>query len=94
MALASQVLARAAERLDRPGAWCQGRPRAGGAICAVIAIADATPVDLNWAAMMDVVHRAIGDVSLTEFNDEPGRTQDEVVAALRAASELARSEGR
>lgn len=38
--------------------------------------------------------RRVIDTAIAEWNDDPARTQAEVVAALRKAAELARSEGR
>jgi hypothetical protein len=56
--------------------------------------------DLGWAAQpsdprataADYVRQIVGD-HVPHWNDAPGRTQAEVVAALRQAAELARSEG-
>ena len=93
----------AAEVLRRDG-WCQSRSHAStGEHCAAGAIEAA--VDPNWqtssgweaeqnvrfGAALNAVQRRI-DLVLTGWNDAPGRTADEVIAALEAAADAAQAE--
>jgi hypothetical protein len=95
--LPSEALAKAADLIEPEGAWRQGPSLRDGAQCAVNALAAATRQGQSWGAMIDFAYQAIGldagSMALSEWNDAPGRTQAEVVAALRQAAELARSEG-
>lgn len=94
--LPSEILAKAADLIDPEGAWAQGSRR-HGALCAVDALASATPQGALWLDVIHFAYRAIGSandgLAISEWNDVAGRTQSEVVAAFRKASELARSEG-
>lgn len=94
-----EVLARAADIIQQRG-WHQGWfiDRDTGAVCCVGAIRiagglTATPIYDRDAAAHDLVlnarSRMFGHLkrSVSVWNDEPGRTQAEVVAALRAAAE-------
>jgi len=64
--------------------WC-----ARGALFEVVG---SSPVALDVIGE-DYLERAIGGEVVPAFNDEPERTQAEVVAALRKAAKLARAEG-
>lgn len=105
--LPSEVLARAADLIEPEGTWTQrgdfaytadGRGRWGSdpdavCFCAAGATQRVTvdrPVAANPLAYLE---RVIGNSNIAEWNDAPNRTQAEVVAALRAASELAKGEG-
>lgn len=97
----ADILDRAADLIEPEGAWIQGDwaldaegNAAGyhGGVCwcadgAILQVAHSIPggPDEAWEAFTDAV-----GVSLIGFNDAPGRTQAEVVAALRAAAEKAR----
>lgn len=83
-----QVLEAAANRIERLG-WCQRRngvkygdgPNcAVGAMIAVSTISDARPAQIR-------VENFLGVPRLMEWNDAPGRTAEEVIAALRAAAD-------
>lgn len=103
----SEVLERAAALIEPEGAWTRGTysldasgervPPASreaacwclyGAIDRVLAGKRADP----HHHPDDYLYRALG-AGPADFNDAPDRTQPEVVAALRKAAELARSEG-
>lgn len=99
----ADVLDRAADLIEPEGAWTQGAPArtAGGrgtdsgdreavCFCAIGAINRAGYWDWPltsacWKAVEDTT------VGLAKWNDAPERTQAEVVAALRAAAEKART---
>ncbi len=97
----AKVLESAADLLEKPGAWGQGSyyPRAG-CTCALGALAKASGIEPagNWdnytkRLPYQAATLAFGGVNeAVQFNDRPGRTQAEVVAKLREASALARSE--
>ncbi len=87
---------RAAELIEERG-WCQGDWCDGdGHLCvnaALIVAADPTfelPIrrPLNWPRAAAEAHgelaETIGDYDTTTWNDEPDRTEAEVIAALRA----------
>jgi len=92
------VLERAAEVIVDNG-WCQGTFSFDGCYCALGAIANACGIE-GWKAnfaegmtgraaqqLRDTIDRDAVD----EWNDTEGRTQTEVVAALRRAATLARA---
>lgn len=105
----SEVLAKAADLIEPEGAWIQrsyARDRMGhfvdytspgaacwcaeGAIFRQIPDADMSDVNAVWR----FIAMAEPEAHDTPYwNDRPGRTQAEVVAALRKASELAKAEG-
>ena len=101
---ASDALAKAADLIEPPGAWTQGTfardahgepttssgPRAT-CWCASGAIRRITPGRLDRRQARDYLDKVVGTITL--FNDALGRTQAEVVAALREASNLAEKEG-
>lgn len=106
--LPSEVLARAADLIEPEGRWIQGGAAknaagqylgAGGAAskaatcwCAIGALLRTGPDQA--AAALDYLRTLISPTSgIGGWNDAPDRTQAEVVAALRKASELAASEG-
>ena len=100
----ADVLDAAATRIEQPGAWTQDAyaKRADGSTttttaddavcwCAVGAIGSVAgglgePI---VALATDFLCEAL-ETSIADFNDAPGRTQSEVVAALRAAATSAR----
>lgn len=103
----SEILTKAADLLEKPGAWAQGifasdderelhlygwEPGATcfcimGATQAVIADGAAW-----WDRRVDLVNALTASLGSNPqyFNDTPGRTQAEVVVALRAAAEAAK----
>jgi hypothetical protein len=98
MARVSEILNAAADLLEKPGAWTQqdyafdpdgvavdARNERASCFCALGAIrhAGGYPDDVNPAA--SVLGQFVGDL-VCDWNDAPGRTQAEVVAALRAAA--------
>lgn len=99
----SEVLAKAADLIEPPGAWIQnsfardvhGDPATPSGQhatcwCAVGAIRRLVPWGGEWLQAVNYLNKVVGTSSL--FNDDPDRTQAEVVAALRQASALAKSE--
>ena len=84
------VLTRAADLIERDG-WCQGGSIVGKKRCAAAAIGDvlATYRTSTLACRREIVGallHATGLWSIPDWNDEPGRTKEEVVAALREAA--------
>ena len=90
----ADVLNGAADLIERDG-WCQGTFRDGGARCASRAIGDAAentknPHGPDWSDAAHICLRKLtGHWFVSGWNDKPGRTKAEVVAALRAAAERA-----
>jgi hypothetical protein len=83
------VLARAADIVER--GWRQDASTDGDhRRCLTMALNDATPEYAPYRAALDAVAREIGiegsNVCMVgQWNDAPGRTQEEVVTALRNA---------
>lgn len=67
--------------------WC-----AIGALCEASGDRYASELRARVEALIEAPDGR-GTYPLARWNDTPGRTQSEVVAALRSASDLARSEG-
>lgn len=88
----ADVLNGAADLIERDG-WCQNTSHgAGGTRCAVAAIRDARPLPVGvYTGALEWFERTLGCPSAALWNDAPGRTKTEVVAALRAAAERARA---
>jgi hypothetical protein len=99
----AEVLTRAADLLEKPGAWTQGafardihghpircESEDAASFCAIGALYSLRVG--SW--MADSCERRLSKFKrvemFAEWNDAPGRTQAEVVAALRAAAEKAR----
>ena len=93
------VLNATADLILRDG-WCQNQYRdVNGGRCLTRALADALDLPLNgphlwWNSPLyrdavEALRRVTGRHMLSGFNDDSGRTQAEVVAALRAAAEQA-----
>jgi hypothetical protein len=86
-----RVLLRAAEIIEERG-WCRAAYIENGRLCAVGAIA--TAAEGNAFSLAPRVERAIrsfndfigGSVRIEAWNDAPGRTQSEIVNALRSAA--------
>ncbi len=86
----ADVLNGAADLLERDG-WCQKRGRIGPKRDVATAVVDAAVE--SWRAANQAfpwLREVIGQDGVTIWQDAPGRTQAEVVAALRAAAERAR----
>lgn len=100
----AEVLERAADLIEPEGKWTQGElardengmsvaPYDGEACCwcasgAIMHYGGSAPKDA-WDKLGAVIHRMIPN-----WNDEPARTQSEVVTALRKAAALAREQGK
>jgi len=103
----AEILNRAADLLEKPGAWTQGAyardalgvgvqsvfemPADAGCFCIAGAVARAGGPERMWGALIPVIdllglERADEAV---QWNDDPRRTQAEVVAALREAARKA-----
>lgn len=100
------ILRRAAERIERPGAWCQGASALGPL---GIRVHPRSSFARKWDAIGSVERETGGDVHAfyeacrrvfdaagrvpQGWNDRPGRTAAEVAALLRrAADEAERSQ--
>lgn len=97
MSAVADVLNGAADLIERDG-WTQNQYRSvDGGRCLSRAIGDCVPghFDAAWwhsplyEEAADYLRITIGRHFLAGWNDQPGRTQAEVVAALRAAAERA-----
>lgn len=89
MITTSEFLRRAADVLEEDG-WCQGRGTDGqGRHCAVGAMCSVA-VDHGQATSVHLLPlRARLEGPLSDWNDEPGRTKEEVLALFRnTADEL------
>lgn len=89
----SEVLARAADLIEPEGKWCQHAGRRGDARCLAEAISSLAPASVIWGDLTGPLEAATGTCWIIDWNDEPGRTQAEAVAALRKASALAAEAG-
>lgn len=90
MSVVADGLNRAADLIERDG-WVQRQFYDRGRRCLDGAIMAALASPAFWRerrSARELVEEAMGG-DLYEFNDTPGRTQAEVVAALRAAAERA-----
>lgn len=99
----ADILTAAADLIDKPGAWTQyqwARNAAGqpvgvldGAVCWDIAgaIVRVAPDYSGIAFSLDAALKDTVGKSMSGWNDAPGRTQSEAVAALRAAAVKART---
>lgn len=80
----AKALRDAADYLEKNG-WCQGRNETkDGRVCLVEALARVADPKTHLAAY-DFLSTRYGGVALSRWNDAPGRTQAEVIAALREA---------
>ena len=94
----ADVLERAADVIVDNG-WCQGTFHDNGCYCALGAIAQACGIDgwkANFAEGMtgraaQKLRNTVHSEAIDDWNDAEGRTQSEVVAALRRAATLARA---
>ena len=91
---ASDVLLKAASRIEEEGMWCQGRMYQDDAACALgmlLRVAfdlDASTDATNSAVELvdDLVSGLTDGDSLVKWNDAPGRTAHEVAEAMRKAA--------
>ena len=81
MSTPSEILLRAAEVLERDG-WTQGASTCGRKRCAMTAIGDAD----GRIEERERLRAVIGSNSIVDWNDAPGRTASEVIAAMREAA--------
>lgn len=110
MSEVADILKKAADLLEKPGAWTQGdyaRDDFGLGLgdydeheledgrfspvcfCTIGAINHVRGADLGssvWGVTRRPLWDVIGERNIADWNDEPGRTQAEVVAALRDAA--------
>lgn len=82
-----EVLLKARDRIVPAGRWCQGTYRDGEALCPVAAVEEyAVPGTLPWQRALVRLRRAMdGTDSVTRWNDVPGRSHQEVLAAFGRA---------
>lgn len=103
-ATVSEILARAADLIEPEGAWGQdeyavdldGRsvgPTSASAVCfcALGALRRAGGFDDDMNSAAQALGKVVGDL-VCDWNDAPGRTQVEVVEALRQAAKATASE--
>lgn len=87
---AAELCAKARDVLAERG-WTQGTLQADdGAVCAVGALkvaCEGNTVALRYKAAYYAVADTIGCSSVSGWNDEPGRTYEDVVAAFKQAEE-------
>jgi hypothetical protein len=100
----SEVLSRAADLLAKDGAWSGGGSyhSGGGCHCTALAI-DHVAGDIGnpdgerarkfFANFLGLAGGFVETTAIYRWNDDPERTQAEVVAKLREAAELAREQG-
>lgn len=90
----NEVLSKARDLIARPGGWYQGAYESpdGRAFCALGAINRAAyEFDMAWSidayVELDCVISEVwpGYASVPQFNDDPGRLQEEVVAMFEKA---------
>jgi hypothetical protein len=83
------TLLKARDRVMR--GWQQGKlgELSGGPVCLIGAVRYACANDANYFAALDFLYDAISIQDVIGWNDTPGRTQAEVVAALDRAVKLA-----
>lgn len=92
----ADILDRAADLIEPEGAWIQGffSNRCGGHCMAgaILEVADLTDISTLRVAVEAVLPAPPEERAerITWWNDEPGRTQAEVVAKLREAAAKAR----
>jgi len=91
MSAAADVLNKAADLIERDG-WTQGTYQLDGKRCVDGAISATSHDWSTWRnrkEARELLRDTIGAQILVDWNDAPGRTKTEVVAALRAAAERA-----
>jgi hypothetical protein len=82
----------AADYIEEHG-WCQGRPYLGESACVIGAVNIVTNGDKRLFETdrlrhaMERVHKTLGGSAIS-WNDNPTRTKEEVVSALRKAAYL------
>jgi len=75
---------KAYQLLDSPDKWRQFYPSDGkqSGTCALIAICDCYKTSEEQGAACARLRKVIGEVGIMSWNDEPGRTFEEVRGAL------------
>ena len=87
MSVVADVLNGAADLIERDG-WVQGSPRTSEGRCMNMALQEVAGKQVYWQAKR-YVEDVVGFRATAAWNDTPGRTKTEVVAALRAAAKRA-----
>ena len=85
----NEILTAAADLIEQDG-WCQGslqNDRGQHCIMGAISYAAADYSVPEYHAAVDAVVETVDAYSVVRWNDQPGRTQAEVVAALRKAAQ-------
>ncbi len=82
----ARILREAADLLETNG-WCQGAFAIGKRRCATGAINAVVASGEEALRAHRVVSRYVGAPLVSTWNDHPGRTSQEVMAALRAAAD-------
>ena len=81
------ALLKAAEIIEQRG-WCQGLlESSSGQVCALGAMDMLEhSMEFDWMRSLMALEIEIGSASIADWNDNPSRTQAEVLAAFRAAA--------
>jgi hypothetical protein len=91
-----EILTEARALIARPGGWCQGGYERDGAYCAIGALSEAnkTRLYVKYSACREFLRkaRALMFHELTDYNDEYGRTKEEIIAWFDDAIGLAKKE--
>lgn len=75
--------AKAAAEYMREHGWCQGTlQNEQGQCCANGAMDKAIPSVTRFIDVQNAFYRELGIKSVTDWNDKPGRTQEEVLAVF------------
>jgi hypothetical protein len=91
----ADVLRAAARYIEEHG-WYPGDPSGGAITCLFTGIGSVEPPGDRRLAAYDAVYAVIGGRTYSDifdWNDTPGRTRDEVLAALRAAADASEVRG-
>lgn len=89
----SDILDEAAGLIEGPGAWGRGSRRSSPCLIEALAKVWGGGYDSKWVDALKPLRRVVGS-DVASWNDHPDRTQEEAVAALRQAAELARKDGK
>lgn len=92
----ADVLERAADLIEPEGAWYQGNYTGpnGKCFCMLGAVRRAGGFTHDVNPVTEELYWSLETSSISDWNDEPGRTQQEAVSALRMTAARAREQGK